>query len=86
MAYSKDLERLVRSFVKQKLDLEYIRHYLMENYQLDRKSTDVILEKVGVKLGGPAGKGTKGKKTRNNKRTDRSIVRRANKRKDSQAA
>lgn len=34
----------------------------------------------------PWGKGTKGSKTRNNKRTDHMIVRRANKRKDSQAA
>jgi large subunit ribosomal protein L2 len=34
----------------------------------------------------PWGKGTKGTKTRNNKRTDRMIVRRANKRKDNQAA
>jgi large subunit ribosomal protein L2 len=34
----------------------------------------------------PWGKGTKGTKTRNNKRTDRSIVRRANKRKDRQTA
>jgi large subunit ribosomal protein L2 len=34
----------------------------------------------------PWGKGTKGTKTRNNKRTDRWIVRRANKRRDSQAA
>ena len=34
----------------------------------------------------PWGKGTKGKKTRNNKRTDRWIVRRANKRRDNQAA
>ncbi|MDX2027319.1 MAG: 50S ribosomal protein L2 [Alphaproteobacteria bacterium] len=34
----------------------------------------------------PWGKGTKGNKTRNNKRTDRWIIRRANKRKDRQAA
>ncbi len=34
----------------------------------------------------PWGKGTKGRKTRNNKRTDRAIIRRANKRKDNQAA
>ncbi len=34
----------------------------------------------------PWGKGTKGTKTRNNKRTDRFIVRRANKRKDSQSS
>lgn len=34
----------------------------------------------------PWGKGTKGTKTRNNKRTDRWIIRRANKRRDNQAA
>ncbi|MER2520374.1 MAG: 50S ribosomal protein L2 [Bdellovibrionales bacterium] len=34
----------------------------------------------------PWGKGTKGKKTRNNKRTDRWILRRANKRRDRQAS
>lgn len=34
----------------------------------------------------PWGKGTKGKKTRNNKRTNRWIIRRANKRRDNQAA
>lgn len=34
----------------------------------------------------PWGKGTKGTKTRNNKRTDRWIIRRANKRRDSQSA
>ena len=34
----------------------------------------------------PWGKGTKGRKTRNNKRTDHMIVRRANKRRDRQAA
>ncbi len=34
----------------------------------------------------PWGKGTKGTKTRNNKRTDRFIVRRANKRRDKQSA
>jgi large subunit ribosomal protein L2 len=34
----------------------------------------------------PWGKGTKGTKTRNNKRTDRNIIRRANKRRDRQSA
>ena len=53
--YTKDIERLVRGFLAQKLELEFIRHYLMENYQLDRKGTDQILEKLGVKLGGPKG-------------------------------
>ena len=58
MAYSRDIERLVRTFVAQKLELEYIRHYLMESYQLDPRTIDQILEKVGVKLDkGPRGPG-----------------------------
>ena len=44
--YSKDLERLARSFAAQKLEREYIRHYLMETYQLDAKTTDEVLDKV----------------------------------------
>ncbi len=54
--YSKDLERLARSFVNQKLDREYIRHYLMETYQLDAKTTDEVLEKVS-----PSTRSTRGK-------------------------
>ncbi|MEK7412251.1 MAG: hypothetical protein AAB263_02905 [Planctomycetota bacterium] len=50
MAFGKDIERIVRAFVAQKLELEYIRHYLMDTYQIDRTAADVILEKVGVKL------------------------------------
>ena len=38
-AWGKDVERLARAFIKQKLDLEYVRHYLMEHYQLDRKTS-----------------------------------------------
>ena len=54
--YSRDLERLVRSFVSQKVDREYIRHYLMETYQLDVKTCDEVLEKVS-----PSTKTTRGK-------------------------
>ena len=50
--YTKDIERVIRGFVTQKLDIEYIRHYLMENYQLDRKAADQILEKVSGKITG----------------------------------
>lgn len=58
MAYSRDIERLVRTFIAQKLDVEYIRHYLMESYQLDPRTIDQVLEKVGVKTGkGGPGKG-----------------------------
>ncbi len=46
--WGKDVERLARAFVKQKLDMEYIRHYLMEQFQLDRKSIDQLLEKIGA--------------------------------------
>jgi hypothetical protein len=72
MAFSKDIERLVRAFVAQKLELEYIRHYLMENYQLDRRATDEILTKIGVKLpapgrGGAAAGEAKGDKGKVNK-------------------
>lgn len=53
--YTKDIERVVRGFVAQKLEIEYIRHYLMENYQLDRKTADQVLEKVGVRFDGGKG-------------------------------
>ena len=57
--YSKDLERLARSFVNQKLDREYIRHYLMETYQLDAKTTDEVLEKVSPSTKAVRGKAAK---------------------------
>ncbi len=44
--YSRDLERLVRTFIGQKLDPAYIRHYLVETYQLDLKTADDIIAKV----------------------------------------
>ena len=44
--YSRDLERLVRSFVGQKLERDYIKHYLVETYQLDPKTADEIINKV----------------------------------------
>lgn len=44
--YSRDLERLVRTFAGQKLDREYIKHYLVETYQLDLKTADEIINKV----------------------------------------
>ena len=62
--YSKDLERLARSFFAQKLERAYIRHYLMETYQLDAKTTDEVLEKVSpstkVLRGKPAAEPTAG--------------------------
>lgn len=64
--YSKDLERLVRSFVAQKLEREYIKYYLMETYQLDVKTTDEVLDKVSpntkVGRGKPAPEGGGGPK------------------------
>ena len=59
--YSKDLERLVRSFVAQKLDREYIIYYLVETYQLEIKTAQEVLEKVSpaasTRGGGRAAKG-----------------------------
>lgn len=48
LGWGKDVERLARAFVKQKLDLDYIRHYLMEQFQLDRKTVESLLEKIGA--------------------------------------
>ena len=48
MAYGKDIERIIRAFLAQKLDLEYIRHYLMDTYQLDARSVDQVFEKMGL--------------------------------------
>lgn len=48
MAFSRDIERMARAFVAQKLDPAYIRHYLMEAYQLDEAAVEKILEKVGA--------------------------------------
>ena len=46
--FTKDLERLVRSLVRQRMDPEYIRHYLIETYQLAEKTVDEIFKTVGV--------------------------------------
>lgn len=55
--YSKDLERLVRSFVAQKLDREYIIYYLVETYQLEIKTAQEVLEKVAPVAAARGGRG-----------------------------
>lgn len=47
MALSRDIERLARTFVAQRLDRSYILHYLMETYQLDQEGAEKVLDKVG---------------------------------------
>ncbi len=44
--YSRDLERLVRSFVAQKLDREYIKYYLVDTYQIDIATAEEVIDKV----------------------------------------
>ncbi len=46
--YTKDLERLVRSMARQKMDPDYIRYYLIETYQLDSKTIDEVFKSLGV--------------------------------------
>jgi hypothetical protein len=46
--YTKDLERLVRTMARQKMDPEYIRYYLIETYQLDAKTVDEVFKAQGV--------------------------------------
>ena len=58
--WGKDVERLARAFHKQHMELDYIRHYLMETFQLDRRIIDQLLEKIGaVKPQDPNSKGPK---------------------------
>jgi hypothetical protein len=46
--FSKDLERLVRTMARQRMDPEYIRYYLMETYQLTAKQLDEVFAATGV--------------------------------------
>jgi hypothetical protein len=46
--WGKDVERLARAFVRQKLDPAYVRHYLMEHFQLDAAAIDDLLLKIGA--------------------------------------
>ena len=48
MSHTKDMERLARSLVGQKLELIYIRHYLIDNYQIDNKTVDAIVAKLNL--------------------------------------
>jgi hypothetical protein len=46
--FTKDLERLVRTMARQKMDPEYIRYYLMETYQLTAQQLDEVFASTGV--------------------------------------
>jgi hypothetical protein len=59
MAFRKDIERLARSLSGQKLEREYIKHYLMEIFQIDDAAMEEILLKVGIVKKLEAGKGRK---------------------------
>jgi hypothetical protein len=45
---SRDVERLGRLLQAQRLEPEYIRHYLQETYQLDQKTIDALFTKLGI--------------------------------------
>ena len=49
MVFTRDLERLARSLQAQKTDATYIRHYLIENYQVDNKLVDQIFAKLNIR-------------------------------------
>jgi hypothetical protein len=46
--FTKDLERLVRSMVRQRTDPEYIRYYLIETYQLTPAAVNEVFTALGV--------------------------------------
>jgi hypothetical protein len=60
MVQRKDIERVARSMHGQKLEREYIRHYLIETYQLDHAMVELVMENVGIPK--PPPKGGKGGK------------------------
>ena len=49
MVFTRDLERVVRSLVAQKTDAVYIRHYLIENFQVDDKVVDQVFAKLNIR-------------------------------------
>ncbi|MBA2480527.1 MAG: hypothetical protein H0V44_07680 [Planctomycetes bacterium] len=55
MVQRKDIERVARSMHGQKLEREYIRHYLIETYQLDNALVDLVMENVGIPKPPPRG-------------------------------
>jgi hypothetical protein len=48
MSNLRDVERMARTFVAQKLEPDYIRHYLQESYQVDNETIDLVFEKIGI--------------------------------------
>jgi ATP-dependent protease HslVU (ClpYQ) ATPase subunit len=56
---SRDVERLVRTMVAQRVDREYIKHYLQETYQLDDKAVEEVLNKLAPANAARGGRGGK---------------------------
>jgi len=46
--YLRDLERIIRELRKQRVDAEYIRHYLMETYQVAPQEIEAAFRNVGL--------------------------------------
>ena len=46
--FTRDIERLVHELLHPNTDVEYIRYYLMDEFQLDAKTIDIVFEKVGL--------------------------------------
>ena len=49
MVFTRDLERVVRSLAAQKTDAAYIRHYLIETYQVDDQLVDQLFAKLNIR-------------------------------------
>jgi hypothetical protein len=46
--FSRDLERVARSMHAQKVEQDYIRHYLVETYAIDNAMVDQIFDRIGM--------------------------------------
>ena len=49
--YTRELERQVRSFLGQRMEVAYIQHYLMETYAIDQRMADDIIRKAMPPVG-----------------------------------
>ena len=52
---TRELEKLARSLYAQKMEIEYIRHYLQETYQCDAQTVDYVFDRCGIKAKGGKG-------------------------------
>jgi len=46
--FMRDIEKVARALHAQNLELEYIRHYLMDSYQLGSDQVETVFKRIGL--------------------------------------